>query len=109
IEGLKSQEKRVSDVANRLKSALVFGKNHPKGEFTTVEKVEKLTLADVKTYYDNFFNPKNAYLVVVGDVTRRDVERLARQNLSDWKVKPVPSAKYTDPLDVQYTQVNFVD
>lgn len=109
IEGLKSQEKSVTDVANRLKSALVFGKNHPKGEFTTVEKVEKLTLADVKTYYDNFFNPKNAYLVVVGDVTRAEVERLVRQNLSDWKVKPVPSAKYTDPIDVQYTQVNFVD
>ena len=71
--------------------------------------IEKLTLMDVKNFYDNFFNPKNAYLVVVGDVTRADVEKLVRANLADWKVKPVPSVKYADPKDVQYTQINFVD
>lgn len=109
IEGLKSQEKSVSQVASRVSAALIYGKEYPKGEFTTVEKVNSLTLYDVRTFYENFFNPKNAYLAVVGDVTRADVERLVRANLSDWKVTPVPSAIYADPLDVQYTQVNFVD
>lgn len=109
IEYLKSQEKDVAAVSNRLRSALVFGKDHPKGEFTTVEKLEKLTLGDVERFYDNFFNPKNAYLVVVGDVTRPEVEKLVRDNLGDWKVKAVPSVLYTDPKDVQYTQINFID
>ena len=109
IELLKSQEKDVSAISNKVRSALVFGKDHPKGEFTTIEKLEKLTLADVKSFYDNFFNPKNAYLVVVGDVTRAQVEKLVKANLSDWQVKAVPSAKYSDPKDVQYTQINFVD
>lgn len=109
IELLKSQEKDVSAISNKVRSALVFGKDHPKGEFTTIEKLEKLTLTDVKSFYDNFFNPKNAYLVVVGDVTRTEVEKLVKANFSDWKVKAVPSAKYSDPKDVQYTQINFVD
>lgn len=109
IEGIKSQEKNVSQVASRVSSALIFGKDYPKGEFTTEEKVKNLTLSDVKFFYDNFFNPTNAYLVVVGDVSSNDVKRLVKKNLKDWKVVPVPSATYADPQDVQYTQVNFVD
>ncbi len=109
VEGLKSQEKSVSEVARRVRTALVYGKDHPKGEFTTEEKVNNLTLRDVRKFYEDYFNPRNAYLVVVGDVTRAEVERLVKSNLSDWNVKSVPHVKYADPKDVQYTQVNFVD
>ncbi len=109
IDGLKTQEKDVATVANRVRSSLLYGSNHPKGEFTTIEKVEKLTLADVKNFYNDYFNPKNAYLVIVGDVSKNEVEKLVRENLSDWKSTPIPSVNYTAPKDVQYTQVNFVD
>lgn len=109
IESLKSQEKDVSSVANTLRSALLYGKEHPKGEFTTIEKVKNLTLNDVRNYYEDYFNPKNAYLAVVGDVTKEEVENLVRKNLSDWKANTVPSVNYTTPKDAQYTQINFVD
>lgn len=109
IDGLKSQEKSVSAVASNLRSALIYGKDHPKGEFTTIEKVEKLTLNDVKEFYENYFNPKNAYLAVVGDVKQNQVEALVREHLSDWKQNPVPSVVYSTPNDVQFTQVNFID
>jgi len=109
IDGLKSQDKDVSTVAKNLTSALIYGKNHPKGEFTTIEKVEKLSLNDVKEFYNNYFNPKNAYLAVVGDVKQNEVEALVREYLSDWKQNPVPSVAYSAPKDVQYTQVNFID
>ena len=109
IEGLKSQEKNVAQVARRLSSALLYGKEYPKGEFTTEEKVKGLTLLDVKNFYDDYFNPKNAYLVVVGDVSRPEVEKLVRADLGNWKSKAVPSAKYADPKDAQYTQINFID
>ncbi|MBT0606939.1 M16 family metallopeptidase [Aequorivita echinoideorum] len=109
IDGLKTQEKDVSTVASRVRSSLLYGSNHPKGEFTTIEKVEKLTLADVKDFYEDFFNPRNAYLVVVGDVSRKNVETLVRANLADWASNAARSYSYTEPKDVQFTQVNFVD
>lgn len=109
IDGLKAQDKDVSTVARNLRSALIYGKDHPKGEFTTIEKVEKLTLNDVKAYYEDYFNPKNAYLAVVGDVKENQVEELVRMHLSDWKTNPVPSVAYSTPKDVQFTQVNFID
>lgn len=109
IEGLKTQEKDVAAVSSRVRSALIFGKNHPKGEYTTEARVKNLSLNDVQKFYDNFYNPKNAYLVVVGDVKFKDVEQLVKQHLNDWKSKAVPSATYSDPTDVQYTQINFID
>ncbi len=109
IDGLKAQDKDVSTVASNLQSALVFGKNHPKGEFTTIDKVEKLTLKDVREFYENYFTPKNAYLAVVGDVKQKQVEALVREYLNDWKSNPVPAVTYSTPKDVQYTQVNFID
>ena len=109
IDGLKSQDKDVSNVARNVGPSLIYGKNHPKGEFTTIEKVEKLSLNDVKKFYEDYFNPKNAYLAIVGDVKQNQVEALVRQYLGDWKQNPVPAVVYGEPKDVQYTQINFVD
>lgn len=109
LEGIKSQEKSVSQVASRISPALIYGTEHPNGEFTTEEKVKNLTLNDVKFFYDNFFRPNHAYLAVVGDVSSKEVKRLVKKYLKDWSAAPVPSATYADPQDVQYTQVNFVD
>jgi len=109
LDNLKNQDKDVSTVASRVNSALIYGANHPKGEYTTVEMVEKLTLNDVKSFYETYFSPKNAYLVVIGDVKANKVEALAGEYFADWKSSIVPSVSYTTPKDVQYTQVNFVD
>lgn len=109
IEGLRSQERNVSAVSSVLRDALVFGKNHPMGEFPTIKSVEGITLNDVKKFYTDYFNPKNAYLVVVGDVKSDKVEAIVRQHLGDWENRNVPSVKYSDPKDVQYAQINFID
>lgn len=109
MENLKNQEKDVSNIANNINAALIYGKDHPKGEFTTAAAVEKLTLADVRNYFGDYFNPKNAYLAIVGDVNFSQTEELIRQNLSDWKASTIPMVDYATPKDAQYTQVNFVD
>lgn len=109
IESLRLSERDVPAIASRVQDALVYGSGHPKGEFTTIEKVEKLTLNDVKQYYNNFYNPNNAYLVVVGDVDYNRVRYLISENFTDWQRKTIPSVSYSDPKDVQYTQINFVD
>src|SRR5690625_4554358 len=109
IESLKASEKSVADVGSRVNTALTYGKNHPKGEFTTEEMLEGIQLEDVQRYYETYFSPSNAYLVVMGDVKFRDVRKLVRKELNDWKKREVPRVTYNTPKDVQYTQINFVD
>src|SRR5690606_15871067 len=109
ITGLKSQEKDVSAIADRVQLALAYGKNHPFGEITSEETVSNVTLADVEQHYRSYFVPANAYLVVIGDVTLDQVKELVTKHFTPWSKAVPPSFTYTDPKDAQYTQINFVD
>ncbi|MBW2960367.1 insulinase family protein [Mesonia aestuariivivens] len=109
IEGLKAGEKSASYIVGNVSDELAYGKNHPYGEFETEETVNKVTLNDVKAYYNNFISPKNAYLVVVGDVNDSDVKKLTKKYLGNWKESTPPSAALPAVPKVQYTQVNFID
>ena len=109
IEGLKAGEKSASNIASNVSGKLAYGGNHPYGEFETEESVNNVTLKDVKSYYNNFISPKNAYLVVVGDVDDSDVKKLAKKYLGDWSESTPPSAALPAVPKVQYTQINFID
>jgi len=109
VEGLKSDEKSASAIAGRVGGVLVFGKNHPSGEYLSEETLNNVTLADVQDNYTTYFVPGNAYLVVVGDVKTKDVEKQVKKLFGMWKAAKAPSVSYSDPKDVQYSQINFVD
>ncbi|WP_298527241.1 pitrilysin family protein [uncultured Christiangramia sp.] len=109
IDGLKSSEKDVSYNARRVRSALAYGKDHPYGEFSTEETVNAVKLEDVKSYYKTWFSPKNAYLVVVGDVDEDDVKDLVKKNFSSWTGKATPEAKMPTVSNVKQTEINFVN
>ncbi|RKS26023.1 putative Zn-dependent peptidase [Flavobacterium endophyticum] len=109
IEGLKTQEKSVQAVASRVEDVLVYGKNHPNGEYLTEEVINKVTLNDAILNYNTYYVPANAYLVVIGDVKFKDVKKAVEKYFGSWKKASAPAVTYSDPKDVQYTQINFVD
>ena len=109
LESLKNDKKDVSNIAQRVSRALLFGKNHPKGEFVTEETLQNVSLSDVQNYYESFFSPENAYLVVLGDVNFKEVEKLVNQHFSNWFKRSVSKVSYSDPQNVPFTQINFVD
>lgn len=109
IEGLKSSQKDVGTIANRLSSSLAYGSNHPYGQYTSVESVEDITLEDVKNVYRNYFVPENAYLVIVGDITTKDAKKIVKETFGDWKKATPPSTSIPTVKPAQYTQIDFVD
>ncbi|HEX8576944.1 MAG TPA: insulinase family protein [Flavobacterium sp.] len=109
IEGLKSNEKSVAAVAGRVENVLVFGKNHPFGEYISEESINQVTLTDAIKNYTTYFVPSNAYLVVVGDVKFNDIKKSIEKYFGSWKKAVAPGIIYPDPKDAQYTQINFVD
>lgn len=109
VEGIKNQEKSVEAVAGRVENVLVYGKNHPNGEYITEETIKNVSLADVLNEYNTYFVPANAYLVVIGDVKFKDVKKSVEKLFGSWKKAAAPAVSYTDPTDVQYTQINFID
>lgn len=109
VEGLKADEKSVPSVASRVTDVLIFGKNHPSGEYLSEATLNNVTLTDVVDNYNTYFVPGNAYLVVVGDVKAKDVKKQVEKLFSNWKKAIAPNVSYSDPKDVQYSQINFVD
>lgn len=109
ITGLKTSEKSGAAIAGRVRQALAYGKNHPSGEFVTEESVNSVTLPDVEQFYKDYFVPANAYLVVVGDTDKKEVEKLVKEYFTPWIKATPPSVQFSDPADAQYTQINFVD
>jgi predicted Zn-dependent peptidase len=109
IEGLKSIDKDVGSIASRVSAALAYGANHPYGEFATVENTEKVSLEDVKAFYNNYFKPANAYLVVVGDVKTSEVKKLAEKNFGNWEAGAPKEQDLPQVANVNETQINLVD
>ncbi len=109
IENLKTEEKSVPSVARRVQNALTYGKNHPYGEYLSETTINNVTLADVKANYNTYFVPEKAYLVVIGDVSFEKVKDQVEALFSPWQKATAPSLTITDPKDVQYTQINFID
>ncbi len=109
IEGLKTQEKSVTAVAGRVENVLAYGKSHPSGEYLSEETINNVSLADVKNNYRTYFVPEHAYLVVVGDVKIKEVKKIVEKLFGSWVKATAPRLTYTNPSNVQYTQINFVD
>lgn len=109
LEGIKSQEKSVSAVASRVENVLAFGKTHPSGEYLSEETINKVTLNDVILNYNTYFVPGNAYLVVIGDVSLKETKKTVEKLFGSWKKAIAPQLTYSDPKNVQYSQINFVD
>ncbi|WP_291097108.1 MULTISPECIES: M16 family metallopeptidase [unclassified Flavobacterium] len=109
LEGLKSQEKSVPAIANRVVDVLAFGKNNPSGEYISEETIKNITLADIKTNYQNYFVPENAYLVIIGDIKYTAVKPIVEKLFSKWEKRSTPKLTYAAPENVNFTQINFVD
>lgn len=109
IENLESNEKDVAFNAGRLRRALTYGKNHPYGEFSTPETLNSVTLEDVKSHYNNYFVPENAYLAIIGDVDFEKAKQLVEENFSKWNAKEIPEVDLPEVENVETTQINLLD
>ncbi|MGB6267746.1 MAG: pitrilysin family protein [Olleya sp.] len=110
LDGLKSSKKSVDAVADRVGSALSYGSKHPYGEFISEETVNNITLDNVRAFYQKYFNPNNAYLVVVGDVDFKTVEKQVNKYFKKWDKGIDITTNLIEPNNnVASTQINFVD
>ena len=110
IEGLKTQEKSVEAIAGRVGGVLSYGDKHPYGEFVTEESVNNVTLDNVRAFYQKYFTPNNAYLVVVGDVDFKTIKKQIKNYFGGWEKSIDVNTTIPKPnSNVQYTQINFVD
>ena len=111
LTSLSQQKDRASSVAANVFSKILYGEQHPYGfQVAGVETtVKAITNMDVKKYYDSFYAPNNATLIVVGDVTKQEVVQFAEKYFGKWKKKNIPTAKIPSTKNIGETTIYLVD
>lgn len=110
LEGLKSQEKSVDATAGIVGGALTYGTHHPYGEFESESSINKVNFEDVQSYYTNYFNPSQAYLVILGDINPDEMKVLVEKNFGAWKKNEVTSQEVPEATsNPSQLEINFID
>jgi zinc protease len=110
MEGIKANQKDPASVASQVFNRLLYGKDHIYSMPTsgTEETVENITLEDVKAFYQSYYTPSLAELVIVGDISEEEV--MAKLDfLKNWESKEVNIPEMPKSDDVDKTKVFLVD
>ncbi|QUN05755.1 insulinase family protein [Shewanella yunxiaonensis] len=85
MAALEQAKESPKSVINRYFSKLVFA-NHPYGNATSGDRdsLAKLTLSDVKAFYQQFYQPGNIAISVVGDFEPSQMKAKLQQLFGAW-------------------------
>lgn len=109
LSGLAQAKDDPEAIVGNISGMLVYGKNHPYGEFETEETVKRVTVEDIKAYHSTWWKPNIAYLILVGDITSNDAFKLATEKFGGWAKGEVSKKQYpTIPLPAK-TMIAVVD
>lgn len=108
LSGLAASKTNPDAIAGNVGNVLCYGPEHPYGEIVTEESIEHITIDKCRNYYQNYFSPNQAYLIMVGDITPEKGKELAQKYFSRWSIKDVPSPSYTRPQAPEGRRVAFV-
>jgi zinc protease len=74
-----------STVARKNFMQTVYSKEHPFSKFPTLESLKTITVADLKAFYQQHYQPQNTTLALVGQFEPAQAKRLIEQSLGTWK------------------------
>lgn len=110
LVSIAQETDNVFSIASRVGPKLLFG-DEPYGRSPngTAKSVNSITADDIANFYKQHYGPKGSLLICVGDLTRPEAEKLARQYFGNWSaatVAPPPAPPAPAPPS---TRVVIVD
>ena len=104
-------EAQPRSVASLLFNKLTYGKDHIFGYGTrgTKESIVKITMNDLKSYYEKNFSPSVSKIVVAGNVSKEQVLAALKPLETEWKPKEIKWKTYQIPQNPEKSQIYFVD
>lgn len=106
---LASDKDDPSAIMANVRPSLVYGKEHTYGEIETEKTIEAFTIDDCKNYFNTYFKPNNAYLVIVGDIDLKSATAAAEKYFAKWTPGSVTNPTYKQPQPPASTYVALVD
>ena len=98
-------------VASIVYASLLFGRNHPYGHSVQGDEVSVKAMAneDVRRFYETYYRPNNAALIVAGDVTPATLMPKLEKAFAGWKRGEVPAVNISAPPARDKSTLYIVD
>lgn len=111
LTSLLQQKDRPTTIASMAFGKILYGSTHPYGNDVsgTEQSIKGLTLEDLVRFYQTYYRPNNATLVVVGDVTMESMLPRLGKAFSDWKKTDVPEFGTFVTPSIETRKVYLVD
>lgn len=100
----------VQSMALRVGPRLLFG-DQPYGMASsgTTDSINSFTAADISGFYSGHYVPSDSALILAGDLTRAEAERLAKQYFGNWTGTAAPAVSVPPAPTAPSTHVVIVD
>lgn len=110
LEGIANQATQPTAIASNVYNKLLYGKDHIMAvpSSGTAQTVESITLEDVKNFYNSNYSPSVSQMVVVGDITEKELMKQVGF-LKNWKKKEVKLPAEVETPAIDKTRIYFVD
>lgn len=104
-------EAQPRSVANQLFYKLLYGTENIFGYNSrgTKESIDKISLADLQSYYETNFSPTVTKVLIAGNITQEQALAALKPLETAWKAKEVKMNSYPVPSDPVRSQIYFVD
>ena len=89
----RTEDKPQSRVNEQFQSTAFKAHPYARPVVGYMNDLENMTAADAREWYNTWYAPNNATIVVVGDVKAQDVLKLAKQHFGKLKAKKLPARK----------------
>lgn len=109
LSNLEASKDDPGSISGNVAAVVNYGTDHPYGEVETEQTVKNISLADIKSYYHDYWKPNVGYLVLVGDINKVAAEKLVTQYFAGWKKGEVPHHTYAVPQKPEKTFIALVD
>jgi len=98
-------------VADLIFASLIYGRKHPYGQpaIGDVASVTGVSVEDPRRFYETYYRPNNAALVVVGDVQAETLLPKLERAFANWKAGEVPAVKFSAPPARERATIYIVD
>jgi zinc protease len=109
LSGIESGKDDPNSLSSRLVKSSLYGLSHPYGELESEESINKITLEDCKSFYSENWSPKEAYMVVVGDIKPKKAKKLIKKYFGNWASKEVATREYEMPAKPSKNVVKIIN
>jgi len=111
LNNIRRNSVNPSYIASSNLNKLMFGSDNvlAKDVMGSIESVENISIEDLKAYYEKYFSPSLARLIVVGSVDQAGVEKAFSGLGKSWASKEVTLPAVTLPQNPDKPALYFVD